>query len=97
MVVFAVMPVFYLLIFFFLLPKSARFLFSAGRNEEAKKALLKIGKRFPKRNINEEFVKQVEFSTMECFQNGKFLVPFVWDAIMNSSNHIIMVLPFTFA
>ena len=68
MIVFSAMPIFYVLIFFFLLPKSARFLFSAGRNEEAKKALLKIGKRFPKRNINEEFAKQVEYSTMECFQ-----------------------------
>ena len=67
MIVFAAMPIFYVLIFFFLLPKSARFLFSAGRNEEAKKSLLKIGKRFPKRNIDEEFVNQVEYSTMECF------------------------------
>ena len=67
MIVFSAMPIFYVVIFFFLLPKSARFLFAAGRNEEAKKSLLKIGKRFPKRNINEEFVNQVEYSTMECF------------------------------
>ena len=44
-------------LFFFLLPKSSRFLFSAGKNEEAKKSLRKISKKFPDKNIDETFLR----------------------------------------
>ena len=63
MIVIAVMPVFYLFIFYFLLPMSPRFLFSAGRNEDGKKALRQIAKHYPKANIDDKFIDQVEYST----------------------------------
>jgi len=63
MIVIALMPTAYLLIFFWLLPKSARFLFSAGRNEEAKQSLKRIATHFPKKQIDDDFINQVEYST----------------------------------
>ena len=62
MIVIACIPAVFFLFYFFL-PSSARFMFSAGRNEDAKKALRRIASHYPKANIDEEFINQVEYST----------------------------------
>ena len=62
MIIISVIPVVFF-IFYFLLPSSARFMFSAGRVEDAKKALRRIATHFPEKEIDDEFIDQVQYST----------------------------------
>merc|ERR1712241_323111 len=49
MIVISVIPVVYF-VFWWFLPKSARFMFAAGRNEEAKNSLRRIATHYPDKN-----------------------------------------------
>ena len=58
----ALAPLVYIFIFYWLLPTSAAWLYSRGDFTGARKVLVKLSKRFPRSNIDDQFIGEVEKS-----------------------------------
>ena len=58
----ALAPLVYIFIFYWLLPTSAAWLYSRGDFTGARKVLLKLSAKFPRSNIDDQFIDEVEKS-----------------------------------
>ena len=55
-------PLVYILIFYWLLPTSAAWLFSCKKNVEGRKAVQKLSKKYPAANMDDKFIDELEYS-----------------------------------
>ena len=58
----ALAPLVYIFIFYWLLPTSAAWLYSRGDFTGARKVLLKVAVKFPRSNIDDQFIDELEKS-----------------------------------
>ena len=70
MIVLTVTPLVFCVAFYWILPTSNAWLFATGRFDEGRDGVEKMGKKFPKENIDEGFIDEVEYSVKEKMTDG---------------------------
>ena len=58
MIIIALAPCVYIFVLYWILPTSAAWLYSRGNDSAGRKAVQKLSKKFPKANMDDDFINQ---------------------------------------